>query len=240
VIEYPVGKGTAIWWASSTPLENGSIERGHNMELLLASIGPVQGTRVYWDESLHSPPPTQWKFVSGPVWPLLFWGSIGLGILVVLSFSRRSGPIRALPQGPRTTPIEFLDALGGLYRATGAAATVTQIAWERFRAQAVHFAGLGGRGGSSSKNVSKTISQLDARDITDALERRFGSVGKDMGADLIAAEEACVDEKLKPRRALHLVQALRRHEETLRAISSHTASAQRSASPAGVSGTTVQ
>jgi hypothetical protein len=226
VVEYPVGKGTAVWWSSSTPLENGSIERGHNMELLLDSVGPVQGTHVYWDESLHGAAPTQWKYVSGPVWPLLLWGSIGLGILVVLSFSRRSGPIRPLPQTPRTTPIEFLDALGGLYRATGAATTVTQIAWERFRTQAVRFAGLGGRGNSSPK----TISQPDARDISAALERRFGPVGKEMEADLIAAEEACVDERLKPRRALGLVQALRRHEETLRAISSH-ATCVRSAAP---------
>ena len=53
---------------------------------------------------------------------------------------------------------------------------------------------------------------------------------------LIAAEEACADEKLKPRRALHLVQALRRHEATLRAISSHTASssAHRTAPDPGV------
>lgn len=241
VVEYPVGKGTAIWWASSTPLENGSIERGHNMELLLDAVGPAEGTQVYWDESLHTPPPTQWKFVSGPVWPLLFWGSIGLGVLIVLSFSRRSGPIRPLPQAPRTTPIEFLDALGGLYRATGAAATVTQIAWERFRAQAVQLAGLGGFGNSSARTTgAKTIYQLDARDITAALERRFGLVGKDMEADLIAAEEACVDEKLKPRSALGLVQALRRHEETLRALSSHASAVHRPASQAGVRGTTVQ
>jgi hypothetical protein len=219
VIEYPVGKGTAVWWSSSTPLENGSIERGHNLELFLNSVGPVQGTQVYWDESLHGAAPTQWNYVKGPVWPLLFWGSIGLGLMMVLSFSRRSGPIRPLPQAPRTTPIEFLDALGGLYRSTGATATVTQIAWERFRAQAVHLTGLGGLGSSSNK----TITQLDARDISKALERRFGSVGKVMEADLVAAEEACWNEKLKPRQALEVVQSLRRHEETLRSISSHAA-----------------
>jgi len=217
VVEYPVGSGTAIWWASSTPLENGSIERGHNLELLLNSVGPAQGRHVYWDESLHSPPPTQWNYIKGPVWPLLLWGSVGLGLLIVLSFSRRSGPVRPLPHSSRTTPIEFLDALGGLYRSTGAAATVTQIAWERFRAQAVRLAGLGG----TARSCGKTIAQLDAREVSAALERRFGAIGKEMEADLIAAEEAASDDKLKPRRALRLVQALRRHEETLRTISSH-------------------
>jgi hypothetical protein len=91
-------------------------------------------------------------------------------------------------------------------------------------------------------SVNKTTSQLDARDITQALERRFGSVGKDMEPDLVAAEEACWDEKLKPRRALSIVQSLRRHEETLRAISTHAraASIPDAGLPAGVRTRTVQ
>ncbi len=140
VVEYPVGKGTVVWWASSTPLENGSIQRGQNLELLLNSLGPAQnaGTprQIYWDESIHGLVRSPWDFVSGPVWPLLWLGALGLALLVVFSFSRRSGPIRELPQAPRTTPIEFLDALGALYRSTGAASTAMQIAWERFGTQA--------------------------------------------------------------------------------------------------------
>jgi hypothetical protein len=41
-----------------------------------------------------------------------------------------------------------------------------------------------------------------------------------MEKDLLAAEEACSDDSLKPRTALSIVQSLRRHEETLRAASS--------------------
>jgi hypothetical protein len=41
-----------------------------------------------------------------------------------------------------------------------------------------------------------------------------------MEKDLLAAEEACSDDSLKPRSALSIVQSLRRHEETLRAASS--------------------
>jgi hypothetical protein len=130
-------------------------------------------------------------------------------LLIVLSFSRRSGPIRPLPALPRTTPIEFLDALGGLYRATGANATVLQIAWERFRSQAALLTG-------------QRTHQLDAAELTAAIERRYGAVIATMKDDLIAAEAACWDEKLKPRQALKLVQALRRHEETLRHASSQT------------------
>ena len=212
VVQYPVGKGTVIWWASSTPLENASITRGQNLELLLNSIGPVQsqtqGQHIYWDESLHGLVHSPWDYVHGPVWPLLSLGSLGLALLVVFSYSRRSGPIRQLPQTPRTTPIEFLEALGALYRSTGAASTAMQIAWERFRSQAALLTG-------------QKTSQLDARQLAAAIDRRFGAAAAGMEADLLKAEEACTEDPLKPNRALTLIQTLRRHEETLRTASSH-------------------
>jgi hypothetical protein len=204
VVQYPVGKGTVVWWASSTPLENGSITRGQNLELLLNSIGPpTPSQRVFWDESLHNPVHTQWDYVKGPVWPLLVCGALGLALLAILSFSRRSGPIRPLPELPRTTPIEFLEALGSLYRSTGANTTAVQIAWERFRSHAARLTG--------QRNPN-----LSAAEITAAMERRFGQIAKSMEKDLLAAEEACSDESIKPRRALAIVQSLRQHEEALR------------------------
>jgi hypothetical protein len=215
VVEYPVGKGLAVWWASSTPLENSSITRGQNLELLLNSVGPPHGQKIDWDESLHNEKETPSGDSGGPVWSLLGLGSIGMILLVIFSLSRRSGPVRPMPHAPRTTPIEFLDALGGLYRSTGAASTAMQIAWERFRSQAGLLTGQPkgfGRGQSKSETSAKELSA--------AITRRFGAVANGMEPDLIAAEEACWDDKLKPRRALALVQALRRHEETLRAASS--------------------
>ena len=214
VVEYSAGKGHVVWWASSTPLENGSITRGGNLELLLNSIAPAgagasaQGLHVYWDESLHGQVHTQWEYAKGPIWPLLWLGAMALALLVILSYSRRSGPVRALPQAPRTTPIEFLHALGALYRSTGAASTALQVAWERFRAQIALLTG------------QRTFN-LHAVELAVVIERRFGFAAKGMEADLIAAEEACSDDALKPRRALALVKALRRHEETLSSVSAH-------------------
>ena len=198
--------GHAIWWASSMPLENGSIERGANLDLLLNSVGPAAGKQIYWDESLHSTRASAWDFVHGPIWPFLLWGLLGLIVLLVFSFSRRSGPLRELPQPPRTTPIEFLDALGALYRSTGAASTALQIAYERFRHQA-------------SQLTGQQTSQLDASQLSQSLERRFGPAAAGIAQDLTAAEEALWDETLKPRRALELIRALRRHEESLRTAS---------------------
>ena len=220
VVEYPVGKGTAVWWASSTPLENGSIERGQNLELLLNSVGPPENRHIYWDESLHGIVHSQWEYVSGPIWPLLWLGFLGLVLLAVLSFSRRSGPIRELPQAPRTTPIEFLEALGALYRSTGATGTAMQIAWERFRTQAALMTG-------------QKTAHLDARQLAAILERRFGSIAAGMEEDLVEAEEACSQENLKARDALAMIQTLRRHEETLRASSRHGFTSRSSATSPG-------
>jgi uncharacterized protein DUF4350 len=206
VVEYPVEKGRAIWWASSTPLENGSIERGQNLELLLNSVGPPQGQHIYWDESLHGRVNTPWDYVKGPVWPLFLFGVFGMALLVILSFSRHSGPVRPLPQRPRTTPIEFLDALGSLYRSTGAASTALQIAWDRFRTQTALLTG-------------QRSTKLDARELAAALKHRFGNIAPDLEANLIEAEEACWEDSLRASRALILVRALRQHEETFRAAS---------------------
>ena len=58
---------------------------------------------------------------------------VGIGILVLFSFSRRSGPTRAMPLPARSTPVEFLEALGSLYAEAGASATAVELAYERFR-----------------------------------------------------------------------------------------------------------
>ena len=53
VVEYDYGSGHVVWWANSTPLENGSLARAANFDLLLNSLGPREGHHFYWDESLH-------------------------------------------------------------------------------------------------------------------------------------------------------------------------------------------
>ena len=52
-------------------------------------------------------------------------------ILIIFSFSRRSGPLRDMASAPRATPIEFLDALGSLYKSAGASSTAVSIAPSR-------------------------------------------------------------------------------------------------------------
>ncbi|MGB6720284.1 MAG: DUF4350 domain-containing protein, partial [Terracidiphilus sp.] len=145
VVEYDVGAGHVVWWAGSTPLENGSIGRAGNLDLFLNAIGSREGHRIYWDESLHGEVRSQWFYARGLALYLLIAGLCGLALLVVFSFSRRSGPVRDLPLSPRASPVEFLEALGSLYAKAGAAATAVSLAYDRFRGQAGDLCGLRGR-----------------------------------------------------------------------------------------------
>jgi hypothetical protein len=215
VVEYNWGKGRAVWWASSTPLENGSIARAHDLELLLESLGPRAGHRFYWDESLHGEIRSTWSYASGPAWNLLWIGLTVLGLLVVLSFSRRSGPVRELPAPVRATPIEFLDALGSLYKTAGAASTAVTIALENFRRRSLHLCGL-------------PSSQIDAVDLAAALRRRFPQADKSLEADLAACEEAGWAQVITPGAALKLIQRLHSHQDELDAVAKRSNTAPQS------------
>ena len=198
VVEYEYGKGHVVWWASATPLENISLARGNNLDLLLNSIGPREGHHFYWDESLHGDVRSTWSYASGPARTLLLIGLPLLGLLIVFSFSRRSGPMRELPQPVRGAPVEFLDALGSLYRSAGASSTAVAVALERFRRQALRLCGL--RPGP-----------MPAAELAAVIRRRFPNADEQLEADLAASEEATWNEQIEPRAALKLIQALHMH-----------------------------
>jgi hypothetical protein len=203
VVEYNWGKGHIVWWASSTPLENGSLSRAHNLDLLLASLGPRLGHRFYWDESLHGEVRSTWSYVAGPSWTMLWIGLLALALLVVFSFSRRSGPVRELPPPARSTPIEFLQALGSLYRKAGASSTAVSIAWERFRRHSLRLCG-------------QKPSKMSAVELAEVIRRRFPLAAADLEANLAACEEAAWGDAIHPRQALKLIQALGGHYEKLK------------------------
>ena len=205
VVEYEPGAGHVVWWASSTPLENGSISRDGDLALFLNALGPRAEHRFYWDESLHGETRSEWFYARGAALNLLLAGLAAIGLLVVLSFSRRSGPVRDLPAPARATPVEFLEALGSLYAKAGAAATAVELAYEKFRRRTGELCGLRGK-------------PMSAAELGAVLRRRFPQAGTELEEDLAACEEAAHDERLAPKRALALVQALDRHGELLTAV----------------------
>jgi hypothetical protein len=203
VVEYEWGNGHVVWWAASTPLENGSLTRANNFDLLLNSLGPREGHHFYWDESLHGEIRSTFSYASGPALTLLWTGMIGMGVLIVFSFSRRNGPVRELPLPARATPIEFLEALGSLYRNAGAASTAVAIALERFRRQTLRLCGLRG-------------APIGAADLAATIRRRFGNIDASLETDLAECEEAARGETVMPREALKLVVKLHHHMENLK------------------------
>jgi hypothetical protein len=202
VVEYDYGKGHVVWWASAMPLENGSLARANNLDLLLNSLGPREGHHFFWDESLHGDVRSDWSYASGPARNLLWIGLPILGLLIVFSFSRRRGPVRELPQAPRAAPIEFLDALGSLYRGAGASSTAVAVALERFRRHTLRLCGL--RSGP-----------LGASELAAAIRRRFPHIDTSLEADLLACEDASWSETVEPRVALKLIQALHAQQSNL-------------------------
>jgi hypothetical protein len=202
IVEYDHGKGHVVWWASSTPLENGSLARAANFDLLLNSIGPREGHRFYWDESLHGDIRSTWSYVSGPTGWLLWTGLILVSILIVFSFSRRSGPVREFPAPVRATPVEFLDALGSLYRTAGASSTAVTIAWERFRRNAQRLCGL-------------RQTAMSAEELAATIRRRFPNADPSLESDLRACEDARLNDKVEPPAALKAIQILHDHGQML-------------------------
>ena len=205
VVQYePQSGGNAVWWASSTPLENGSISRAANLDLFLNSLGERTGHRFYWDESLHGETHSQWFYARGPAFYMLLGGLAVLAGLMIFSFSRRSGPVRDLPLPPRATPVEFVEALGSLYAKAGAAPTAVAIAYDRFRRKMGELCGQNGL-------------RLGPGELAVLLRHRFPQASPQLEADLAACHEAITDDRLLPKRALALVQALDRHATLIQA-----------------------
>ena len=204
VVEYSEGKGEVIWWASSTPLENSTINRANNLNLFLNALGSRDGHNIYWDESLHGETRTEWFYASGPAIWLLRGALVAIGLLILFSFSRRRGPVRDLPAPVRASPVEFLEALGSLYAEARASATAVELAFERFRRRMGDLCGLKG-------------AKMSAEELAKALRRRFPQASPELEKDLADCEVAATNDKLSPKSALALVQALNRHSELLTA-----------------------
>jgi hypothetical protein len=200
VVEYDEHAGHVVWWAGSTPIENSSIARANNLELFLKAIGAPEGHRFYWDESLHGETKSEWYYARGPALTMLIYGVIGLALFTILSFSRRRGPVREVPLPNRSTPVEFIEALGSLYGKAGASATAVQLAYDRFRREMGALCGAKGMA-------------MDARALADALRRRFPVAGAELEADLTECQSAGNDDFLMPKKALALVQKLSRWSE---------------------------
>jgi hypothetical protein len=194
VVKYKFGKGEVIWWASATPLTNAGLKEPGNLEFFLACIGSEPQTRILWDEYFHGYRRSLTASIqSSPVkWIFLQFAVFTLAIL--LTYSRRSGPISIPAKETRLSPLEFVRTLGALYKQANAASVVVDISYHRFRYWLTRRLGMS--------------SNAPVEELESAVRERGNFQDADFSATLRACESAPYDYTLKPRAALRLVRSL--------------------------------
>jgi len=157
VVKYPYGRGEILWMGGATPLTNAGLKESGNLEFLLAALGDAESP-VLWDEYIHGYRETlAMSIVHSPVkWLAL--QLVLLGLAVVATFSRRSGPIAAPVSVVRLSPLEFVHTLGGLYENAGTASVAVDISYQRFRYWLTRRLGV-------ANNISVGIYRLCHRDL---------------------------------------------------------------------------
>jgi hypothetical protein len=200
VVKFRFGEGEVIWWASATPLTNAGLREPGNLEFFLASIGD-RPTEVLWDEYIHGYRETR----AGSVWhsPMM-WIFLQLGLLSVMvlaTFSRRSGPIFRPVSMARLSPLEFVHTLGGLYERAGAASVAVDISYQRFRYWLTRRLGM--------------ASNASVDDLRQAVGDRWNGQNERLINTLRACESARYHPDLGPAEGLQLVQDLYKFADEL-------------------------
>jgi Domain of unknown function (DUF4350) len=203
VVHYAVGNGEAVWWSSSGPLSNRGLHRDADLRLFLASVGSP-GRTVLFDEYIHGERKGILSTVKGtPVAAICLQLAL-VALLLIFSFSRRNGPIRALVSTPRTSPLEFAESMGALYTKAGAAEVAVGAAERRLK-EFLHTEG----------GIPLQTLRSGPEAISAAVSARFTYSRSDLEVDLKAAREA-ESAKLRPKAALELVRRIDRHIANLR------------------------
>lgn len=194
VARYLRGQGDAIWMASATPLTNAGINESSNLEFLLAALGDKQQNRILFDEYVHGYGKHAESEKSHPLMTALVLQSVVLGIAVLLTFSRRSGPLRPVPAPSRLAPLDFVETLGGLYQQAHAAAVAVDVYHQRFVYWITRRLGL---------NPNAT-----SLDIDKAVRERWGLKDAKFLTTLDSAAAARYQPDLPQKQALEIVKAL--------------------------------
>jgi len=206
VVSWRIGDGRILWWAAATPLTNSGISRERNLNFFLNAMNfprPDEKTavKIYWDEYFHGERTSLWSYVrKTPV----AWGLMQisiLGLIVIFTFGRRSGPVVLPPVISRLAPLEFVDTLGGLYERAGAEPAVVGFVYQRFRATL-----------SRQLRISSSASDTE---LAEAVENRLGWKESGLKTTLARALVASRARKVTPQEALGLVRELEQYEEQL-------------------------
>jgi hypothetical protein len=192
VVSYMLGKGQVIWWASTLPLTNAGIRDRGNLDLLLNSVG--ESKRILWDEYYHREHLFDTGHHDNPAQLWALTQVAFLGILVVLTFSRRSGPIVPLMRESRLSPLEFVETLGNVFQRARGTQVAVEIALNRFQQMAARRLGI--RGNTNPEQIVLAMAQ------------RGMKLSPDIGALVKTSSDAAGEPDLSEKRALEYVRAL--------------------------------
>ena len=117
-----------------------------------------------------------------------------LALLVILTFSRRSGPVVPLVRESRLSPLEFVESLGSVFHRAHGTQVAVEIAFSRFQQVAARRLGIRGTAG--------------ANDILIAMAQRGLKVPPNVASLVGRSDEAVRDIELSEKSALEHVQAL--------------------------------
>jgi len=154
------------------------------------------GRDVVFGESLHGAVRSIWNAAKGlPLKWVALQTALLFGLLVV-SFSRRRGPVRAPVRLPRSSPVEFATSMGDLYEKGAATSAATEAAKRRLLRVVTREAG-----------VAQTTIEEGPEAIAEALEIRLGGDWSLVSDHLEEAKRA-QHETIAMGSALALVRAL--------------------------------
>jgi hypothetical protein len=203
VMTWSVGDGAILWWAGPTPLTNAGITQEGNLNFLLDAVSDPLADRteqpeIYWDEYFHGQRATLWAyFQRTPVpWGLLQFAVLGLAVL--FTFSRRSGPMMMLAVATRLAPLEFVDTLGGLYQRAHAEPAVVAAVYQRFRS-------------TLTRQLRLPMTIPNAL-LDEAVRGRLGLKDDSFLQTLQRADAASHAQKISAAAALELIQKLEKYE----------------------------
>ena len=137
-----IGAGRVIWWAGSSPFMNGTIADAGHLDLLLDALGPPGAKRVIWDESSHGHTRSVWSYIGTTPLPAALAQALLLTLVIVSRYGRRWLPVREGASSPRTPPLEFVDAVAGLYHGAGISTGPVETSLARTRRLLATAAGL--------------------------------------------------------------------------------------------------
>jgi len=177
------GRGAIVWWAGSSPLTNAAISDSGGLELLLNIVGSGRPT-ILWDEFYHGQRRSLYSYAKRTPLP---WAVAQLVLVLAVAgamYARRRAPVLLRPAEPRTSTLEFIDTMAGLYARAGTASDAVVTARLRLRRLLAEATGVAVSAGDDRlARAAASRLRLDARELSEALVAAAGPLDEQMSAD---------------------------------------------------------